>query len=106
MMTIILLLALASSPPTVDIHSVCRDAQWTASPEDPSTVYASCLRDEQDAMEQLRKNWASYSSDALEACAEDNASSFSYVEMLTCMELQPGGSLTAGMGEPRVSTRR
>ncbi len=94
MTTIIFLLAFAGSLPTVDIGSICRSARTAALPEDQPTAYAGCLREEQDAREQLRQKWTKYSPDAHDACAEDNVFSFSYVELLICLEMQPGGSLS------------
>ncbi|MGD0562733.1 MAG: hypothetical protein ABSA66_06535 [Roseiarcus sp.] len=99
MTTMVFLLAFAGSLPTVDMQSICRSARSAALPEDQPTAYAGCLREEQDARDQLRRNWTKYSPDAHEACAEDPAFSFSYVELLTCLEMQPGGSLSIqGLG--------
>lgn len=100
MTAIIFLLAFAGSLPTVDVGAICRSARAAALPEDQATAYAGCLRDEQDAREQLRQKWSKYSPDAHEACAEDRAYSFSYVELLTCLEMQPGGSLSIQDSEP------
>lgn len=101
MTTVIFLLAFAASLPTVDIENICRSARSAALPEDQPTAYAGCLREEQDARDQLRRNWAKYSPEAHEACNEDRALLFSYVELLTCLEMQPGGSLSMEGAEPR-----
>jgi hypothetical protein len=94
MPTVIFLIALASSLPTIDIEGTCRSARTAALPEDQSAAYDSCMRDEKEAMEKLRSNWTKYSADAHAACAETGGFSLSYVELLTCLEMQPGGSLS------------
>ncbi|MGD0184816.1 MAG: hypothetical protein ABSC25_06140 [Roseiarcus sp.] len=94
MPTVIFLIALASSLPTIDIESTCRSARTAALPEDQSAAYDSCMRDERDAREKLRSDWTKYSADAHAACAETGGFSLSYVELLTCLEMQPGGSLS------------
>jgi len=94
MTAIIFLLAFAGSLPTVDMAVICRSARAAALPEDRSTAYAGCLRAEQDASDQLRRKWTKYSPDAHEACTQTGQYSFSYVELLTCLEMQPGGSLS------------
>jgi hypothetical protein len=94
MSMVVFLIALASGVPTIDIESTCRSARTAALPEDQSAAYDSCMRDERDAKEQLRRNWTKYSPDAHAACTEEGGLSPSYVEWLTCLEMQPGGSLS------------
>ncbi len=89
MTTMIFLLAFAGSLPMVDIENICHSARSAALPEEQATAYAGCLRDEQDAREQLRQNWTKYSPRAHGACAGDQALMFSYVELLTCLEMRP-----------------
>jgi hypothetical protein len=77
------------------IESVCRDAQVAAMPESRSIAYDSCVRDERSAYDKLQQGWSNYSAAARETCAEPgDGVPFSYVELLTCLEMQPGGSLT------------
>ncbi len=98
-MSLILLVALASSVPTIDIAGTCREAQSAALPEDRKAAYESCLRDEQDARDKLKQSWSRYSAAAHFDCAETGGFSLSYVELLTCLEMQPGGSLSIqGLG--------
>jgi hypothetical protein len=93
--------------PKTNIESACRDAQWAAPPELRSDSYDSCIHDERLAFEQLRQSWAKYPAEARETCAEPSYGvPFSYVELQTCLEMQPGGSLTVegqapdGLGPP------
>ncbi len=104
MSTVIFLIALAISLPTINIETTCRSARAAALPEDQSAAYDSCMRDEQDARERLRGSWTKYSADAHAACNEEGGFSLSYVELLTCLEMQPGGSLSiegSGSGPQR-----
>jgi hypothetical protein len=85
----------AGSMPKANIESACRDAQSAAPPEQRSASYKSCLHDERLAFEQLRRSWAKIPPAAREVCAEpSDGVPFSYVELQTCLEMQPGGSLT------------
>ncbi len=100
MSPVIVLIALASSLPSIDIESTCKSARTAALPEDQSAAYDSCMHDEKDAMEKLRSNWTKYSADAHAACNETGGFSLSYVELLTCLEMQPGGSLSIQPSAP------
>jgi hypothetical protein len=94
MSVIVLLIALAGAPPAVDLASICRSAGTAALPEDKAAAYDSCVRDEQAALDRLRAKWAHYSAAAQTACAGSDGITLSYVELLTCLEMQPGGSLS------------
>jgi hypothetical protein len=85
----------AAPLPKTNIESACRDARSAAPPEQRSASYQSCVRDERLAFEQLRQSWAKVPAAAREICAEPgDGVPFSYVELQTCLEMQPGGSLT------------
>jgi hypothetical protein len=94
MNAIVLLIALAGAPPAIDLASICRRAQTAALPEDRAAAYDSCVRDEQGALDQLRAKWPHYSAAAQEACVGSGGVTLSYVELLICLEMQPGGSLS------------
>jgi hypothetical protein len=89
-------MAAAELLPTVSIESICRDAQSAALPESKSAAYQSCVNDERTAFNQLRQKWARYSTDNRVTCAEpgDDGVAISYVELQTCLDMQPGGNLT------------
>jgi hypothetical protein len=99
MNAIVLLIALAGAPPAVDLASICRSAQMAALPEDRALAYQSCLRDEQGALDQLRAKWTHYSAAAQDACGASGGITLSYVELLICLEMQPGGSLSLQGGD-------
>src|SRR5271154_1545943 len=95
-------LALADSLPTVSIDSICRDAQSAALPESKTAAYQACVHDERAAYDQLRQKWARYSAKARMTCAEPgDGAQISYVELQTCLDMQPGGSLTVEGPAPR-----
>ena len=71
--------------------------------EEQVTDYNSCVHDEQATKDKLTKEWASYPAAARSECVSDRSSLVnSYVELLTCIEMQrwksdpammnPGGS--------------
>lgn len=94
MTPLLLLLALATSMPTPDIQNICRDVRSLALPEDQAHAYEGCLRDEQAAREQLQQKWTKFPADARASCTlELKGLPPSYVEMLTCLEMETGGFL-------------
>ena len=105
MTPLVLLVALAGGMPVFDIEGVCRSARSAALPEDQAAAYDSCVRDEQQSRDKLNQVWPKYSAAARSACSEEGGFSLSYVELWTCLEMQPGGSLsvepTAPAGKPK-----
>lgn len=80
--------------PTTSVESICRDAQSAALPETKAVAYQACVHAERAAYDQLREKWAHYSAGARATCAEPGyGSQISYVELQTCLDMQPGGSL-------------
>jgi hypothetical protein len=78
--------------PTADIESMCRDAQSAALPESKRSAFQTCVNDERKAFKELQQKWASFPAKARATCAEPNGMSISYVELQTCLEMQPGGN--------------
>jgi hypothetical protein len=100
MIAVLVLIALAGAPPTVDTARICKDAQASALPEDAKVAFDSCLRDEQAARDKLVGRWPHYSAVARSACLGDGGGvPASYVELWTCLEMQPGGSLSLQSGD-------
>jgi hypothetical protein len=90
MTPLVLLIALASSFPTATPENICRS---TLSPEvsaDPKLAFGACVKDEQTARVQMKRDWSRYSAEARANCSEPSAFSVSYVEILTCLEMQSG----------------
>jgi hypothetical protein len=53
----------------------------------------SCVKDENDAKDQLAKSWSGFSADAKKSCVgmAITGGDQSYVELLTCLEMSGGG---------------
>ena len=86
---LLLLLAFASHVPTIDVNRSCRGAESAALPEDRAGAYQRCVRDERTAREELSKTWSQIPIDSRRLCTEvSTESSPSYVELLTCLEMQ------------------
>ena len=88
MTPLIFLIALAASMPATNIDNACQGA--TIGVSDPKVAIHTCVRDETVARDELKQKWGSFSATAKNDCAEPKGVSFSYVELLTCLEMQPG----------------
>ncbi len=100
MIAALVLIALSGAPPSVDAAQVCRDAQSAALPEDTKVAFDSCVRDELAARDKLAARWPHYSASARSACLGDGGGvAASNVELWTCLEMQPGGSLSLQSGD-------
>jgi hypothetical protein len=92
--TALLLAALAAFVPTTSLDSVCQGARIGLPPEDQALAVRVCVQDETAARDELQRKWAHYSANMRETCAEPAGVTFSYVELLTCLEMQPGSDFT------------
>jgi hypothetical protein len=92
MLTMFLLVALGTSIPQADIKKICASAQVDTLPEDRASALRGCVGDETSARDQLRRDWGRYSATDKTNCAETPGMQFSYVELLTCLEMQRGGN--------------
>ena len=90
----VVLAALGASIPQADIKDICQSAQVDALPEDRATALRGCVGDETSARDQLRREWGRYSAADKGNCASTPGMQFSYVELLTCMEMQHGGNFS------------
>jgi hypothetical protein len=96
MTPVLIVMVLAASLPNVDPQKICQNARTAALPEDKASAFDSCVHDEQAARDQLRQKWSKFSANARATCAEPEASMTSYVEMLTCLEMQSGSDFAVG----------
>ena len=96
MTPVLMVMLLAASVPNVDPQKICQNARTAALPEDKASAFDSCVHDEQAAREQLQQKWSKFSASARATCAEPQASMTSYVEMLTCLEMQSGSDFAIG----------
>ncbi|HLJ71728.1 MAG TPA: hypothetical protein VKU03_10440 [Roseiarcus sp.] len=87
MLALILAAAVStSSIPSLDISTGCKPQ---GSVEGQITDYKSCMQDEEATKQKLTKEWASYPIAARRECVSDRPSLVnSYVELLTCIEME------------------
>jgi hypothetical protein len=93
---LLVLAAAAAFSSNSDPQAICRSARTAALPEDRAGAYQSCVHDETTARDQLKQKWSQFSASARATCAEPPGVKTSYVEMLTCLEMQSGSSFATG----------
>jgi hypothetical protein len=78
-------------PPRIDIELTCRTAESEIVKlfgESTVVTLDACLRQENEAHEQMLRNWSSYSFSDKSSCVQARAYMPSYVEWLTCFEMR------------------
>lgn len=82
----------ADELPAFDITQNCKAEGAGTGIESPS----SCMKDENDAKDQLVKNWSRFSASQKRACVGESTvgGDQSYVELLTCLEMSGGGQFS------------
>ena len=98
-MLMIFLLATLGPVPSANIDKICQTAQVDSLPEDRANALRGCKTDEASARDQLKREWGRFSAADKANCVETPGMKFSYVELLTCLEMQRGGSFGTG-GSP------
>lgn len=77
--------AAAGSPPHFDVGAICQ--RRVVFDRTPATI-ESCRNAEQNALDELTRNWASYPGEYSSRCSEENASSQpSYVDVVECINM-------------------
>jgi hypothetical protein len=104
MSSAILLIALAAAIPNVDPHKICQSARLYSMGGDEKSAYNSCVREEQAARDQIRQKWAQFSADARDTCSAPGAVSISYVEVLTCLEMESGANFSGASARPSITS--
>jgi hypothetical protein len=79
----------AAGLPSIDLQKLCHTSERTMAglSGDPMKTYDSCMSDEQDAREQLLKDWLTYPSSDRALCMREMDYLPSYVEWITCAEM-------------------
>jgi hypothetical protein len=81
----------SSGPPRVDIRATCRAAELDLKKlfgEDTKMTFDGCLSQENTALAQMVKDWISYPAADTAQCVQPRGHMPSYVEWLTCLEIQ------------------
>jgi hypothetical protein len=95
---LIVLVAVVGFSATSDPQKICLGARNAAAASDQANAYQSCIRDETQARDELKQKWSQFSANARATCAEPPGLNTSYVEMLTCLEMESGSNF--GMTKP------
>jgi hypothetical protein len=77
--------ACADHVPNLNVANSCRDAR-DFGVSDAQQTFKNCMLDEQEAKQQLEQKWSQFKPASRRSCIPD-APSPSYVEMLTCLEM-------------------
>ena len=73
--------------PALDVKTSCSDAQKFSS-DNGKSAFRGCMQDEANAKAELAKRWASFRPRDRQDCVEQaRTPSPSYVEVLTCLEM-------------------
>ena len=88
--------------PDLDVKGSCRDAQKFSAGDNKNMAFKGCMRDETQAKSDLAKRWSSFRAKDRSDCVEQSrAPSPSYVEVLTCLEMNTDAIRSA----PRANGR-
>jgi hypothetical protein len=85
-----ILVAASDGPPRVDIQTTCQtsvDAVVSLFGNSTAESLGGCMTQQNDAFEKIKKNWASYLPDAKSHCVQTHVYMPSYIEWLTCFEM-------------------
>jgi hypothetical protein len=96
MTPILLLLALATPVPSVDLESICRSARTDALPEEKAHAFDNCVAEEKAARQQVQLKWSKVPAEGRADCAPMKGIPTSYVAIETCLDMQPGGDFDVG----------
>jgi hypothetical protein len=85
-----LVTAVANEVPTIDVHKTCRAAASVTSGTSTQRDIDICVSSEQKAREQMIKDWSQYAGGDKARCVQAGATVYlpSYVEWLTCLEME------------------
>jgi hypothetical protein len=84
--------ALGTSIPQDDVNKICERAKVGSLPEDRVGAMRNCVGEETSARDELRRDWGTkYAVADRSNCASTPGMQFSYVELLTCLQMQHGG---------------
>ena len=85
-----IIMVAASEPPKIDVQAICR-----ASEKEVGAIFGNsiddsvdqCVKAQDEALERIEKDWATYPIAAKQLCVQPRVYLPSYVEWLTCFEM-------------------
>jgi hypothetical protein len=85
-----LVMAVADGVPSIDVQKTCRAAASVTSSVTSQRDVDICVSSEQKAREQMVKDWSQYASADKTRCVQAGPKVYlpSYVEWLTCLEME------------------
>ncbi len=88
--------------PELDVKGSCSDAQkFSTQSDNKNNAFNGCMQDELAAKNQLAKSWNKFKPYDKQSCVEQSrAPSPSYVEVLTCLEMNTGNISTGDRTGP------
>ena len=88
--------------PDLDVKTSCSDAQkFSSGSGTQDSAFKGCMQDEMNAKDQLAKRWSAFKPKDKQTCVEQaRAPSPSYVEVLTCLEMDTGAINNGNGGNP------
>jgi hypothetical protein len=102
--SIVLVAALAATFPAVEVQRHCLHAEAAALPDRRASIYENCVHEEEKARAILSHRWTTFPGDARQLCTGGGQAS--YVEILTCLQIQSNGDLDADLiNKPAVAHR-
>jgi hypothetical protein len=87
----IILVASGGGLPRIDVQKTCRTSEATITQifgNKTVATYDTCMRQENEALDQIRKDWSKYSAADKARCIQPASYMPSYVEWLTCFEME------------------
>jgi hypothetical protein len=105
-----LVMVAADRVPVINVEKTCKDSA-TADKEgniDLGQPVADCMRDENDAKQQVNAVWSTYPAPIRERCTQEATllGEGSYVDLLTCMQMSDPAKLTPTMDLKGASKNR
>jgi len=96
--------------PVINVEKTCKDSA-TADKEgniDLGQSVGDCMRDENDAKQQVNTVWSTYPAPVRERCTQEATllGEGSYVDLLTCMQMSDPAKLTPTMDLKGASKNR
>src|SRR5262245_41262277 len=81
--------AAQNGPPIVNVEATCRASEQTITKifgDTTVVTFGSCMRQEREALELLRKEWATYPAEDRASCVRPKLYMPNYVEWHSCLE--------------------
>jgi hypothetical protein len=91
LLTLVASAAMAADVPTINIKQTCETSSKTIKGlfgDIPAASYDNCVSEEQEARDKIVQGWSGYPAGDKALCVQPKGYMPSYVEWLTCFEMQ------------------